>query len=86
MRYIPGLIAKKRNISTVQYFFVYDALEILLWRRSEDAEYVIQLIEVVFAGEYRSSREHLRQDAADRPDIYGLVVALHRENYIRFFH
>lgn len=67
----------------IQYFFVHDALEILRRGRSENSKDMIQLVEVVFAGEERSSRQHLRQDAADRPDIYGLSVALHRENYVR---
>lgn len=56
--------------------FIDDALKVLGRGRSENTENVIQLIQVVLSGEYRSSREHLCQNAAHGPDVYWLCVTL----------
>lgn len=40
---------------------------------------MVQLVKVVLPGEDGPVGEHLREDAADGPDVDGLGVALQRE-------
>lgn len=51
------------------YLLIDDAVEVLLAGRAEHAEDVVELVEVVLAGEDRSVGQHLRQDASHRPDV-----------------
>ena len=51
-----------------------DKLNVEGWRKSDELE--SNLVEIVLAGEDGSVREHLCQDAADRPDVDRLGVAL----------
>ena len=53
-----------------------DAVEVLLAGGAEDGEDVVELIQVVLAGEDGAVGHHLGQDAADGPHVYGLGVAL----------
>lgn len=53
-----------------------DTVEVFRARRSENAKNVVQLVQVVLAREDGSIGEHLSQDAADRPHVNGLGIAL----------
>lgn len=43
-------------------------------------QYVVELVQVVFPREDRLVGQHLSQDAAHRPDVDGLRVALKHEH------
>ena len=51
-------------------------LKIFSGGRAKDTHDVVELVEVVFAGEDWSVGQHLCQDAAHRPHVNRLVVAL----------
>lgn len=65
------------------YLFVDYTFQILLGRRSENAENVIQLIQIVFPGKYRPIRQHFRQNTTHRPDVDGFCVSLRVEHDFR---
>lgn len=65
------------------YLLVDDALQIFLRRGADDREDQIKLIQVVLAGEKRTVVKHLTQDAADRPYVDRLRVALRVEHDLR---
>lgn len=56
------------------------ASQVILARRADNVEYVIELIEIVLARKQRLVVEHLGEYASDRPHVYGLVVALRVEH------
>ena len=57
--------------------------EVLLCGRTQDTHDVVQLVQVMFPGEYRPVGDHLGQDAAHGPDIDGLVVSLGVDHDLR---
>lgn len=59
---------------------VLDASQVLVTRRADYVEYVIQLIEIVFAWKQWLVVEHLGQNAADAPHVDRFVVALRVEH------
>ena len=56
------------------YLVVDDAVEVLGVGRAQDAQDVVQLVQVVLAREDGPVREHLGQDAAYRPHVDRLGV------------
>lgn len=57
-----------------------DAVEFIECRCADNVENKIQLMAVVAAGEERSTCEHLREDAADGPDVDRFRVHLERQH------
>lgn len=83
----PGIVCGDRTNAVIVYFayyyfylFIDDAVQVFLARRAQHAEDVVQLVEVVLPREDGPVGQHLRQDAAHRPDVYRLGVALHNHN------
>lgn len=72
----------RQRLQVAAGLLVDDALEVLLRGRPEHAEDVVQLVQVVLAGEDGPVAEHLRQYAADGPDVDGLGVTLERKGTI----
>ena len=72
---LPGQIDQIAACSLVLY-----ALEVVVARRADDVQDVIELVEIVLAGKERLVVEHLGEYAADAPHVYGLVVALRVEH------
>ena len=75
---------EQSNYSNLAYptektdLIVDDTAEVFVGRRAQNAENVVQLIEIMFAGEDGPIRQHLREDATHRPDVDGLGVALQK--------
>lgn len=63
------------------YLLVDDALEVLLAGGAQHTKDVVELVQVVLAGEDGTVRQHLGQDAAHRPDVDGLSIALNRKQH-----
>ena len=64
----------------MSHLVVEDGLEVLLAGRPEHAHDVVQLVQVMLAGEDGPVGEHLRQYTADGPHVNGLCVTLQNEN------
>ena len=62
---------------------IEDGGEVLLCGGAQHAHDVVELVQVVLAGEDWSVGDHLSQDTADCPDIDGLVVSLGVDHDLR---
>ena len=60
----------------MSHLVVEDGLQVLLAGGPEHAHDVVQLVQVMLAGEDGAVGEHLGQDAAHGPHVDGLVVTL----------
>ena len=66
------------QVKTISDLVIDDALQVLLGGGAQHRQDVVELVQVVLAGEQRPVAQHLRQDAAHRPHVNGLGVALKR--------
>lgn len=67
----PGHFGLERQrLQVAAGLLVDDALQILWRRGAQDTQDVVQLVQIVLAGEDRPVAQHLCQDAAHAPDVY----------------
>lgn len=69
----------RQRLQVAAGLLVDDALEVLLGGRTQHAQDVVQLVQVVLAGEDGPVAEHLRQYAAHRPNVDRFGVTLRKE-------
>ena len=60
----------------LSYFFVDNAVEVVIGGRSKDSQDVVQLVQVMPPRKDGSIGQHFRQDAAHGPNVDGFCVAL----------